>query len=805
MRPGWLDCALLIALATFGARPAFAQRVLTRAPVAKYVEAPVIPEDLADFDKVVVVRLEVELGLDGSIVRVTSTDTAGPRWVRLAIETVSKYRFSPAEVDGKPAAIRFTYLLELAPPAKAAIPAPLTPPRAPAGPGPVTIAPSAPRPTPPAERVETIQVRSQKETQAIGATTLQIGAGTRAIAGSLGDGLTVAQSLPGIVRPPAGANQLVVWGAAPAESRIYVDDVPIPYLYHRGGLRSVLGADFVQSLELSPAGFGAAYGRATGGLLRLRTTTLNVDGAHGHVAADPIDASASFRYKQREKDGPWAFAVGGRYGYFDRVLRAVAPNTSFPASAYADAAAKLVYRGEKSVTELSVMGSLDDTTRAIPDPRSARPRSDRTLENFGRLFLRHTEGASSYLIWVGRDSHSSDASFAGATAGQSQASMLGGARISSRVEATTTLTWRFGVDVEVSRHDLERSGTASLPAREGDPVVFGQAPAQRINRDAWTNHNVGAAPYTEVDWNPTAALRVVPGLRIETLVLEGSRIFPRAPGGVDVGRSLLHAFADPRLLVEYRASKMVSLRAAGGIYHRAPDPLDTSAVFGSPSLVPSRSAHVLVGAKLQPNATFEVEWALFAKRSDGLAVRTAANPEPLAENLTSTGGGTSFGGQAVLRVREFKTVSGWASYTLSRSERQDGDARPPRPFDFDQPHAVTLVASTTPVEGWTFGLRLRAASGYPRVKILGAYFDARTGAYQPIREGRERLPTFVQLDLHGERAWRFGSARAVLYLDVVNVVARENPEEIVYGFDYRERGFLTSYPFFAVLGARGEL
>ena len=45
--------------------------------------------------------------------------------------------------------------------------------------------------------------------------------------------------------PRARCDRLVVWGAAPAETRVNVDGVEIPALYHVGGLRSTVGADLV--------------------------------------------------------------------------------------------------------------------------------------------------------------------------------------------------------------------------------------------------------------------------------------------------------------------------------------------------------------------------------------------------------------------------------------------------------------------------------------------------------------------------------------------------------------------------------
>ena len=668
----------------------------------------------------------------------------------------------------------------------------------------VDVVSSAPPAEPPTAPVESVVVRAPREIRSPGSTTLPVGARTRAMAGALGDGLAVAQSLPGVARPPAGSSQIVVWGAAPSESRIYVDDVPIPYLYHRGGLRSVVGAELISSLELVPAAFGASYGRATGGLVRLRTSLLSGEGVHGHVSVDPLDSSASLRYTEPETRGPWAFAVGGRYGYFDRVLRAVAPDSSFPASAYADLATKIVHRDDDAITELTVLGAVDDVNRRIPEARSTRARVERAQESFGRLSLRRTYGKTALLLWLGRDLAAGTSDFGAALSGQRAESWRAGARVSTAIVARDDVSLRLGADVEVARHDLSRTGTVSLPAREGDLVVFGQSPSQRIAVDDWVNHFVGAAPYLEAEWRPSPAWRVVPGFRLETFVLEGNRLRPEASGGVDVGYSRLVARPDPRLVVEYRVSDAISVRGAGGAYHQPPDPLDASAVFGSPSLEPSSALHGLFGATWEIEKVLDLEAATFAKVASGLTVRSSLDPPRLAENLVATGEGRTLGAQGTVRVQKWKTISGWLTYTFSRAERRDDERSAWRRFDFDQPHALTLVASVEPFEGWRFGTRLRAASGYPRARVVGAYYEPRIGSYQPIRDGRERLPAFVQLDLHAERAITWGASTIVAYLDVVNVLDRSNAEEAVYGYDYRDRSYLTGYPLLALVGVRFE-
>ncbi len=65
-----------------------------------------------------------------------------------------------------------------------------------------------------------------------------------------GDVLKVVENLPGVARAAAGSSSLVVWGSAPQDTRVYVDGVHVPLLYHGGGYRSILPSNFVKSVEL---------------------------------------------------------------------------------------------------------------------------------------------------------------------------------------------------------------------------------------------------------------------------------------------------------------------------------------------------------------------------------------------------------------------------------------------------------------------------------------------------------------------------------------------------------------------------
>jgi hypothetical protein len=48
-------------------------------------------------------------------------------------------------------------------------------------------------------------------------------------------------------------------------------------------------------------------------------------------------------------------------------------------------------------------------------------------------------------------------------------------------------------------------------------------------------------------------------------------------------------------------------------------------------------------------------------------------------------------------------------------------------------------------------------------------------------------------------------ASVVVSVDVTNVTNQENPEEMVYNYDYSRRSFISGLPALAIVGARVEL
>ena len=375
---------------------------------------------------------------------------------------------------------------------------------------------------------------------------------------------------------------------------------------------------------------------------------------------------------------------------------------------------------------------------------------------------------------------------------------------------------------------LDRNGSLNLPAREGDIVVFGQPPRERhrlrsLERAGHRHRRL--TPSAEI---ALGRLTLVPGLRFEPVLIDGSPRSPRRrhhaaasatpllaagkPGRrVSSNRYVgaLRYLPNPRLAAAFRATRRLTLTAGGGIYGQPPDPEDMSPVFGNPTLDMSRAVHVSGGFsyKLRPTLTLEIVGFYKRLLRSGVAQR-----EPVA-----AGGAGADPGRHRPRLRRPGAAAAGAAARLLRLDHLLADraasgaitrTRDWRLFDFDQTHVLGVLASYQLRP--RLGGRQRAFATRPafraRRSSAPGVFDNRNDQYEPNFGAHNsiRIPAFYQLDARLETLVRLRGAKLNVFLDVQNVTNRKNPEEIIYNYNFTTKRYITGLPTLAVLGARVE-
>jgi outer membrane receptor protein involved in Fe transport len=608
-------------------------------------------------------------------------------------------------------------------------------------------------------------------------------------AGSQGDTLKAVLNLPGVARPQFGAGTLVLRGASPGDSRVFLEGQELPILYHFGGLRSTVNPRFLDAVEFLPGNFSADYGRAMGGVVEVRLRDPARDAFRGQVSASLYDAG----FALEGPVGEWA--VGGAFhrSWIDTILSAVLPDDagfSFDvAPRYYDyqlVAVRPLWDGK---LRLTWYGSMDRFSLLFDDPQED-PKISGTLRGgifFHGLQARHEGKVTALLrhdtslqLSLQRfDTQFGPEFFFDLDVWQGSLRSAWTLALAERLEA------RAGLDVVLAPVTIRAN--VPRPPQEGEPdTPVSTRPTQGV-RQTLTNYEPAA--FAELRWRPVPSLTVTPAVR------------------VDWFRSIESWAVDPRLSARLELGADTAVKAGIGSYQQAPEPPESARDIGNPDLGPERSVHVSAGVERRlPWANATVEATGFWKRLDRLVVLNPATEfDPAAPVYLNEGTGRIHGAELLLRARGERWF-GWLAYTFQRSLREDGFGRAERPFDFDQPHILTALASWAFRPGWTAGARFRLVSGNPDTPVTGSVLDAQTGVFVPVygRVNSERLPAFHQLDLRIDRTWTYDTWKLTAWLDVQNAYNRGNPEGWTYRYDYRERTPLTGLPILPIVGVQGE-
>lgn len=835
-----------------GASPAAG--VLTRAPeVVTFVPAE-YPPDAASAGISGSVTLSVVIDETGEVQQVAVLDPGPhPAFAQAALHAVACFRFRPAEIDGVPAPVEITYrydfVLRQEPAAAQVAEAPVVlsgrvvdrgsgqPVRGAAveaggvttetdaegrfalrglAPGTVQVRVVSqghavlklaevieadrareveyrlsPRRVDPYEAV----VRGEPPRREITVRKLSVDQ-VRTVAGTQGDTLKVVQNLPGVARAPFGIGLLVVRGSDPNDSVVTLDGMPVPLLFHFGGLTSVVSSDVIEGLDFYPGNFAARYGRALGGAVDLRTREPRHEG-HGLAQLDVFDG----RLQLETPVGSGSGFVAVRRSWVDAVLAValprVAPDTANElrvAPRYYDYQAKVEHPLLGGTVSLVAYGSDDAMTYVKDDEKSNRPTFYlSTLFHRVAVRWRGTIGRfqSDGTVAAGRDSFDVLQSDDFGVLTEVRALSV---REALTYRASERFALELGVDTLVRQYEYEvyapplaAAGAVGSPIAEDAPLRVGERA-----RGTW----LAPGGWIEADVRPSRRLRVVAGLRAD-----GDSRLRRSP-----------AWIDPRVSAFYELREGTTLLAAAGLYGAAPAVQETTKTFGNPDLGPQHALHLSAGVQQALPWDVRVEATGWHKEMWDLVVQTrATDAAGELEHLSNGGRGEATGLELLVRREARRGPSGWISYTLSRAIRRDDASMPsyPRwhPFMYDQPNVLTAVATQPLPRGWSLGARVRLVSGNPYTPYEGAVLDANSGRYRCIPSARPysgRMPGFFQADARVDRRWTFRRWKLSTYLDVQNVTNHDNAEYWFPSYDCSEQVAIPSVPLLPTFGLRAE-
>jgi TonB family protein len=644
-------------------------------------------------------------------------------------------------------------------------------------------------PTPRADDVEEVQVRGVRPPREVVKRTLEQRELSR-IPGTNGDALRAIQNLPGVARPPAIAGLLIVRGASPNETNIYVDGTLVPIVYHFGGLSSVIPTEMLEKIDFYPGNFSSYYGRVTGAIVDVgvRDPKVKKDkGIHGLAQADLIDARVL-------AEGPifntgWKFSVAGRRSYVDLWLKPVLEQAGAGVSTapvYYDY--QLMVQKDfdkKNSLRFFVFGSDDRLAILTRTVNGTNPGLAGGI-TFGTGFYRFQ------ARYIGKFSDDTELRVTAAVGKDAidlsvgdNFFVLSSYPINPRAELSQKLgpgvRNNFGLDVLYTPYTIDlRLPPVPRPGTPPAGPFGGQPPLQVTETDAIYR----PAMYDEVELTPFAGTRIVPGVRL------------------DYAKDIRAWDVQPRLVVRQdlkRDFPRTTVKGGIGRFAQPPQPQETNSVFGIPGLRSNVAYHYGTGVEQELTKQIEVSLEGFFRQYD----------QRVVQGLGNVGQGRAFGLETLLRYKPDERFFGFLAYTLSRSVRKDGPDEPEKLFNFDQTHILTAIGSYRLGNGWEIGARFRYVSGSLTTPQTYGFYDATIGSYLALAgfpPSSQRNAPFHQVDVRVDKAWQVTKDfRLSAYLDILNVYNRANVEGVSYNYNYTLSTTATGLPFLPSLGIRGEL
>lgn len=622
----------------------------------------------------------------------------------------------------------------------------------------------------------------------------------RTVAGTLGDPILVVENLPGVARPAAGTGDIIVRGSGTADTRVYVDGIQVPIIYHFGGLKSVLPVDMVESVDFYPGNFSVFYGRGTGGVFDAHVRQLNPDQVHGTVELSLLDVSL---FAETPVGDKLSVAVSGRRSVIGEVIEGVVPDDAdvgvIAAPVYYDGQFIIDWQPSPAhKLQLFAFGSDDTLELLFQNPSDLNPQltddNASSSVNFQRVNLQYNftpqeNFQNQALVAVGRDFV--DFAFFGFNFQLESLSLQ--LRDTARFKFSEALSLRAGIDIISSTTDVRARlpGTAAQEGQTGSSTELDEIIAN-LEDELITE----AGAFLELEWSPSQWLQFVPGVRLDyfSLIKQWS--------------------ADPRIVARLKVADQLTFKGGVGLVYQPPQPVEALAPFGNPNIGLQRalqySAGVEFGLPKLSNISFDVTF--FYKDLGDLITASDQRDEDGEPLFTAnTAIGRVYGLETFIEHKFAHNFRGWLSYTLSRSERRDRPSEPWRLFDFDQTHIINLNTSYTLPQGWELGLRLRVVSGNPVTPSIPfntgqTYFlsDLDTYANVPGESNSDRLPFFSQVDFRIEKSWTFNAFRLKGFLSLINTFNNENVEGFSFNYNFTQRDTVRSLPVFPNLGLRAE-
>lgn len=603
------------------------------------------------------------------------------------------------------------------------------------------------------------------------------------------DLLKTIQLLPGVQSGGEGSANFFVRGGGGDQNLILLDEAIVYNASHLLGFFSTFNSDAVKDVQLYKGGIPSQYGGRISSVLDIAM----VDGNQKEFSAEGGIGLIASRLKVSAplSDGRGSFMISGRRTYADLFLKLSSDQDVKQSKLYFyDLNAKLNYRIDDR-NKIFVSGYFGKDDLGFSDKFGFNWGNSTATVRWNHIFNDRLFGNTSLIYSdfnynVGVNGNSGDFDIA---------SKIGNFNLKQDFSfyPSNSSTIRFGVNA------LNQTiRPASLSADEDANVN-----SIRIEkRKGWD-----ISAYFSHEWKATERLSLLYGLRLSDFMVIGPGTFYSFDGERDVvgeqyfgnGTVAKHYInLEPRLSASLLLNSQSSIKLS---YNRMVQNLHQ--LTNSTSALPT-DQYVLSSLNIKPQLADQVAFGYFRNFSENtyefsvesyyksmdnqIDFRTGADLQAnkLLEGELLFGKGRAYGLEFLLRKSRGK-LSGWISYTLSKSERKFNGINQGNWFNArqDRTHDVSLVTMYKLSDKWSFGANLIFNSGNAVTYPAGKYDLNNTTLFYYTERNSHRAPNYHRLDLSATyepqksnkrftSSWTFGIYNAYNRRNAYIVDFREN-------------------------------
>jgi TonB dependent receptor/TonB-dependent Receptor Plug Domain len=629
---------------------------------------------------------------------------------------------------------------------------------------------------------EKIEIQGTAPVDAPGAAVLDR-AELERVPGTGGDVVKTLSAMPGVVNQqlPLGYSGVVIRGSSPQDSKVLVDDFEIPVLFHNIGFRAILPAESIDSLEYIPGGFDVGFGRASSGIILLKTRPGD-DKRSEQVEVSVIDAGLLVQ----GRSGDTKYMFGFRRSLIDLILPEIIPSSADLSLTTVPSYYDEQFRIDHIINEhwnatLSSVGTIDTFELYATKDTDAKTKRFYNRTAFARL-----TAAAKYHD----GSWSANLAVSGILPqfifeiGEFQRIEATQPEVTPRAEIIHTEKEALGLtNVEIKLGTEAQVGRAYLDLALPHEQREGETMSAYDPRDVTTTFHGSYWLPDFAQWGSIAAnldprIRFTGGLRLDETARNGDLAI------------------QPRGKLEIKVTPEWTARFTAGAYRRPPE---YQSELLQANLDFEESTQAIFGVGYEPREGTRVQASTYYTDRSHLIVTEADG------TLGNDGRGRTIGAE-LLATYHGGPWFGWLSYSYSHSTRVDHPGDPERLFSYDQPHSLNAALS------WkhghmTLGGRFQLYSGLPYTPVKSAVFDTDRDLYIPVYAdvNSARAPMHNQLDVRFDYDWKAGPVALTYFIDIQNVYLNESVVTYFYGYDYTQQAAFKSLPIIPSVGVRGVL